>query len=132
MKAGDRRFPGQIGGQGIKCIVNTFYEKLVLQLAHYTIICFIFESRQFQTCTLVGQSFIFTIYKMYMGGGTAFFYIPIKYHTRIIESYLLPDFFSSGSTSQPFRMRDGKPEKVRTAPCLVAPLWPRLAGGQTG
>jgi len=29
-------------------------------------------------------------------------------------------------------MCEGKPEKVRTAPCLVAPLWPRVAGGQTG
>ena len=29
-------------------------------------------------------------------------------------------------------MRVGKPEKVRTAPCLVAPLWPCVAGGQTG
>jgi hypothetical protein len=25
----------------------------------------------------------------------------------------------------------GKPEKVRTASCLVAPLWPRVAGVQT-
>jgi hypothetical protein len=26
----------------------------------------------------------------------------------------------------------GKPEKVRTSPFLVAPIWPRVAGGQKG
>ncbi len=33
---------------------------------------------------------------------------------------------------QHLAVRGGKPEKVRTAPCLVAPLRPCAASGQTG
>jgi hypothetical protein len=29
-------------------------------------------------------------------------------------------------------MREGKPEKVRTSPFFVAPIWPCVAGGKKG
>jgi len=31
-----------------------------------------------------------------------------------------------------FRRREGKPEKVRTTPCLVAPLWPAQQADKQG
>ena len=63
---------------------HTIFQNLVIHSTYCIINFSIFEIRQFQARALVGQSIHLLIIKMYVGGGTAFFY-------ALILPIIIPD-----------------------------------------